>query len=113
MSTAAAHAHSDRTRTWWSLALFPLAFVAAFVVGEGLVTLYGYEVHAEASPPWWVVLAAGIPALLVFCVPAVVTVYVGRRALKAGDLGARVPMGIAIVLTALFVAQNLLAFLLG
>ena len=47
---------SDRRKAWWSLALLPPAFVGAFVVGEGLVALYGFEAHGDLRPPLWVVL---------------------------------------------------------
>ena len=59
-------------RAWLSLLLYPLAFVAAFVVGEGLVALYGYEPNGDDLVPLWVALAAGVPALGVFSVPAAV-----------------------------------------
>jgi hypothetical protein len=111
MATVTTHTRNDRTRTWWSLALLPLAFVAAFVVGEGLLSLYGFEV-GDGTPPLWAILGASVPALLVFCVPAAVTVHLGRRALASGDDGARLPMAIAIAVTVLFLAQNVLTFVL-
>lgn len=103
---------SDRARAWWSLALLPPAFVAAFVLGEGLLALYGYDVDGRTPPPWAVLGAAG-PALVVFCLPAVVTVHLGRRAVAAGDPGGRLPVAIALAVTVLFLALNLLAPLLG
>jgi len=104
---------SDRRKAWWSLALLPPAFVGAFVVGEGLVALYGFEAHGDLRPPLWVVLGAGVPALLVFSVPAALSAHFGRRALAAGDLRARTPMAIGIAVTLLFVGQNLLVLLVG
>ena len=113
MGTTAPRTRSDRIRAWWSLALLPPAFVVAFIVGEGLITLYGYEIDAAESPPRWAILGAGVPALLVFAVPAMVTTHFARRGLAAGDQGARAPMLVAIGITAIFVLQNLAAFLLG
>ena len=113
MATVTTHTRSDRTRAWLSLVLLPLAFVAAFAVGEGLVALYGYEMRGDARPPLWVILGAGVPALLVFSVPAALSVHFGRRALAAGDLRARTPMAVGIAVTVLFFAQNLLAYLVG
>lgn len=113
MSTEVNHSHRDRTKAWWSLVLLPPAFVAAFVVGEGLLTLYGYDTDGSTTPPVWAILAAGLPALVVFAVPALVSTYFGRRGVAAGDPSARVPMLVAIALTVLFAVQNLVAFLLG
>ena len=113
MSTAATRTHRDRTRAWWSVALLLPAFVAAFVVGEGLITLYGYETDAAESPPGWAILAAGVPALLILAVPAMVVTHFARRGLAAGDPGARTPMLVAIGITVLLVLQNLVAYLLG
>ena len=97
---------------WWTFALYPVAFVAAFVVGEGLLSLYGYEAHAAESAPLWAILGAGGPALLVFAVPSALAVHFARRAAREGRpnwLGMWVSVGI----TALFVAQNLAQYLLG
>ena len=115
MTTTTGHRarRSDRARSWWSLALLPVAFVAAFVVGEGLFALYGYEVHGEQAPPWWAVAGAALPALAVFAVPMALALHFGRRALLAGDEGAKLPMAIGVAVTAVFVLQNTLAFLVG
>ncbi len=110
MSTAERAAYR---RAWLSLLLYPLAFVAAFVVGEGLVTLYGYDADGADSAPLWVVLAAGVPALLVFCVPAAVA---WRYAVRAGHEDVhrlRLPAYLATALAAAFVLANLASYVLG
>ncbi|MGB5758711.1 MAG: hypothetical protein WBM50_17490, partial [Acidimicrobiales bacterium] len=61
-------------RAWWSLALYPLSFVAAFVVGEGLYSWLGGEDDAAA----WAVVVAGAPALIVFALPGFAAVMLGR-----------------------------------
>lgn len=91
-------------RAWWSLLLFAVSFVAAFVVGEGLVTLYGYE-STDTDLPWWVPLAAGLPACLVFAAPLLLTWRLARRAGPAG----RTPLLVGSLFVVLFLAQNLLA----
>ena len=96
---------------WLSLAFYPVAFVGAFVVGEGLASLYGYESGSDEAAPWWVALAAGGPALLILAVPAGFAVHFGRRAVRGGRTVARVPMWLGVGLTALFVAQNLVSYL--
>ena len=99
---------ADQRRTWWSLLLFPVSFVAAFGVGEGLASALGHPT-GSGDVPVWVMVAAGGPALVVFAVPAVLAVLFGRRALRRGATGAKVPMLLAVVVAALFVAQNLVA----
>ena len=104
--------HADRPdpvrRAWWSLLLFLVSFVAAFVVGEGLVTLFGYDA-ADTDLPWWVPLAAGLPACLVFAAPLLLTWRLARRAGPAG----RTPLIVASVVVAGFLVQNLAQGLLG
>lgn len=95
-------------RAWWSLLLFLVSFVAAFVVGEGLVTLYGYD-SADTDLPWWVPLAAGLPACLVFAAPLLLTWWLARRAGPAG----RTPLLVGSLLVAGFLALNLAQGLLA
>lgn len=75
-------------RSWLSLAFYPLSFVAAFVVGEGLLSWYGYS--DQGAPVWAAVAAAG-PALLVFSVPGILAVVHGRRAIRQGNRQGEVP----------------------
>jgi hypothetical protein len=93
-------------RAWWSLLGFVPSFVLAFLVGEGLISALGYPTGGAEQPPWWAALAATLPALAVFAVPAVVVVHFGRRAVRLGDTRARVPMIVASVVTAVFVLLN-------
>lgn len=99
-------------RAWLSLLGFVPSFGLAFLVGEGLVSAMGYEVGVD-QPPWPVAIAATVPALLVFVLPAIAAVHFGRQALRLGDRRARVPMTIAVVLATAFVLLNALAPLLG
>ena len=99
-------------RAWLSLLGFVPSFGLAFLVGEGLVSAMGYEVGVD-QPPWPVAIAATVPALLVFVLPAVAAVHFGRQALRLGDRRARIPMGIALAVATLFVLMNALAPLLG
>ncbi len=101
----------DARRAWLSLLLYPLSFAAAFLVGGGLASLMGYPSGDAASPPWFVVLLAGVPALIVFAVPGLLSLKFGRRAARAGAESAMVPAVIGILVALAFVALNLLAFL--
>lgn len=100
-------------RAWLSLLLYPVSIVGAFAVGEGLVSLYGYPSGGDEAVPFWVVLAAGVPSLLVFAVPGVLAVHFGRRAMRLGRRDAKTPAVIGAVLLVAFVAQNVLAYLAG
>jgi hypothetical protein len=44
----------------------------------------GHDPDAETTPPWGPTVAAGVPAILVMILPALATVWFGRR---AGELG--------------------------
>jgi Na+/melibiose symporter-like transporter len=105
--------HSERLdgatltrRAWWSLLGFVPSFGLAFLVGEGLVGALGYPVGGAEQAPWWVALVASVPALVVFALPAVFAVWFGRRALRLGDVRARVPMAVALVVGGGFVLLN-------
>ncbi|MGV8848280.1 MAG: hypothetical protein ACOH16_01920 [Propionibacteriaceae bacterium] len=100
----------DLTRSWVSLLGYLLSFFAAFLVGEGLATLFGYDSGtAVARPPVWVMLASTIPALVVFAIPGILAWFFGRRAVRAGDRRGNIPAWIGLVIALLFVATNVLA----
>lgn len=99
----------DRRRAWTALLLYPVAFVLAFVVGEGLASLLGYEPGETLS--WYVPVLAGIPAVLLFVVPGLLALRYGRRALRAGDPGGLAPVVVGAVVAVAFVGLNLLGFL--
>lgn len=105
--------HQAYRRAWFSLLLYPLSFAAAFAVGEGLVSLYGYPTSGPQSTPLWAVLAAGGPAMLVFAVPAVVAWVFAARAGHEDVHRVRLPAYVATALAVAFVLMNLLSFALG
>lgn len=100
------------TKAWLSLLLLPVALALAFLVGEGLVSLLGYEVGAGGAP-WWVAVVATVPALLVFWVPGVLATHFARAARARGDRRGLFPAGIALAVCTAFTLMNLLAPLLG
>lgn len=107
-----ANGSRDTRRAWWSLVGFVPSFVLAFVVGEGLVAALGYPSGGDTTPPWWAMLIAVTPALLVFVLPAVLCLHFGRRALRQGDDSAKAPMILALVFAGGFLALNGLSGLL-
>lgn len=100
------HGRPATRRAWWSLLGFVPSFVLAFVIGEGLISALGHAVGSDAQAPWWAVLTASIPALVVFALPAVLAVHFGRQAVRLGDARGRVPMVAAVVVAAGFVLLN-------
>ena len=101
----------DLRFAWLSLLLYPLSFTAAFLVGEGLAALMGYPTGSAESPPWFVPLLAGAPALVIFVLPGLLSLKFGRRAARAGAESAMVPAILGVVVALGFVGLNLLAFL--
>lgn len=99
-------------RAWWSLLLYPLTFAAAFAIGEGLVTLLTNE-DPPPDPELWQILVSATPALLVFVIPGVLAVSLGRKAMRLGRKAGRVPAIIGTVIGVGFVATNVLAYFLG
>lgn len=98
-------------RAWISLVLYPVAFVAAFVVGEGLLSSFGYSSGSEESPPFWAVLAAGGPALVVLAVPGALAVWFGRRAMRLGNRSGFTAAVVGATIAVAFVGLNLLSYL--
>ena len=99
-------AASFTRRAWWSLLGFVPSFFLAFLVGEGLVSAFGYPVGGDEQAPWWVAVVATTPALVVFALPAVLAVWFGRQAVRLGDVRARIPMIVGLVVAGAFVLLN-------
>ena len=74
---------------WISVALLPVSFVAAMILGDALLSLQGYESGGEEPIPLGVVALAGIPAVLVLITPTIPAMVFGSRARHRG-----VPAGI-------------------
>jgi hypothetical protein len=91
-------------RAWWSLVLYPVSFVAAFVVGEGLYSRFGGD--AGDATAWAVVLSA-VPAVLVFIIPGVLAVVEGMKAVNLGRPEGRVAATVGAVIGLGFIAMNL------
>lgn len=101
------------TVAWLSLLLYPVSFVGAFLVGEGLAALLGYPVGEDGTTPFWVVLAAAGPALLVLAVPGILAVLFGRRAMRLGRRAALAPAVVGAAIAVTFILQNVLAYVVG
>ena len=97
-------------RAWWALALYPLSFVAAFAIGEGI---FSALTEYTGDPVFWQVLLAGPPALAVLVVPGILSVSQGRKAMRLGRKDGRVPALVGAVIAIGFVGLNLASYLVG
>lgn len=100
----------DTWAAWACLVAAPVAFVLAFVVGEGLSSALGWD--GVGPPVWWVGVISVAAALVVFSIPAVLATWFWSRAHRRGDDRARVPAAVLVVLSLGFLAMNLLAWAL-
>ena len=80
-----------------------------FLVGEGIAAALGHPPGGSEPAEWWVLLAAGGPALLVFVLPAALAVHFGRQAARLGDPHGRTPAVVAVVVAGTFVVLNLVS----
>jgi len=69
---------------WVMVALLPVAFVAASVLGDWLLSRQGHD-SGDPDLPLGVVLRAGLPALLLVLTPLGLTVWCGWRVRGRGD----------------------------
>lgn len=97
-----------RRQAWWSLAFYPVSFVAAFVIGEGIYSWLGGD---EDEAAVWIILVAAIPALVVFALPGIAALVLGRRAIRLGRPDGRVPAIVGAVIAIGFAGLNLLSYL--
>ena len=101
------------TFAWISVALIPVAFIAAMFIGEGLFAVQGYEPEPDAFPPLGVAVRAALPAGLVMIAPAIAAVVFGFRAHRHGTTNGIVPGVIGVVVVAYGVLANTLPWLLA
>ena len=98
---------------WISVVLIPVAFIAAMFIGEGLLTVQGYDPEAGQFPPLGVALRAALPAGLVMMAPAVAAVVFGLRAHRHGAPVGIIPAVVGIVVVAYGLVANTLPWLLA
>lgn len=96
-------------RAWWSLALYPVTFVAAFLIGEGL---YSVLTGDQGNAAWWEIVVTATPAILVFVIPGILAWAMGCRAVRLGRRDGNVPAFVGAAIAVAFVALNLFSGLL-
>lgn len=98
------------TRAWVAVALIPVFFGIAFVLGYVLYDLLGYQPE-DNDAPLWVDLAVAVAVLAVTLVPCAGAVRHGRRATHVGDRRGWIPLAIGalagLVLTVLTAVTTL------
>lgn len=100
-------------RAWVGVALVPVAFVLAMLVGEGVASLLGHESGSTALPSAEVFLLAGLPATAIGLAPAVFALVNGRRAEREGEPRGLVPTVIGAVVTLYWLAAPMLTGVAG
>lgn len=103
-------ADSAYRHAWWSLALYPVTLVAAFVIGEGL---YSALTNDQGDAALWQVIVAATPALSIFVIPGLLAVAQGRKAMRLGRQDGKVPALIGVIIAIGFVGLNLLSYVAG
>lgn len=88
-------AWSPLARAWIAVALVPVFFVLAMVVGQVLYSVMGYL--PETTMPLWVDLVASAGALVVALIPCAAAVLFGRRTHSAGDRRGLGPLAIGSI----------------
>ncbi|MBC7442714.1 MAG: hypothetical protein H7311_09375 [Ramlibacter sp.] len=98
---------------WICVAVLPVSFVAAMVLGEALLGLQGHDSGSESPIPIGVVLLAGIPAVLVLVAPTVPAIWFGFRARLLGAPSGLVPAAIGATVLGFGLLMNTLPVLFG
>ncbi|WP_225753780.1 hypothetical protein [Actinotalea sp. Marseille-Q4924] len=99
-------------RAWVAVALVPVAFVVAMLVGDGVGSLLGYE-SGSVDPTPEVFLLAGLPATVIGLAPAVFALVNGRRAEREGEPQGLVPTVIGAVVALYWLATPILTGVAG
>ena len=97
---------------WVGVALVPVAFVVAMLVGDGVGSLLGHE-SGSVDPTLEVFLLAGLPATVIALAPAVFALVNGRRAEREGEPQGLVPTVIGAVVALYWVATPVLTGVVG
>lgn len=109
--TPASRDDRDVRFTWACLWSAPVAFVLAFVVGEGIASVMSVE--EGTTPPVWVAALVLMLAMALFAAPTVLAWRFANRARARGDDRGRVPAIVLTVIAVAFVGVNLLSGVLA
>ncbi|HLN78590.1 MAG TPA: hypothetical protein VK204_16220 [Nocardioidaceae bacterium] len=96
---------------WVFVALTVPAFLAAMVIGEGLLTQAGYT--SEDTVPFDVVVRSAGPALLVMLAPPAGAIWYGLRARREGSPNGFIPAVVGTVIAAAVIVTNVGSYVLS
>jgi hypothetical protein len=100
----------DPALAWVSVVLIPVAFAAAFMLGEALATAAGYPAgEPDATVPLGAAVAISIPVALLGMLPGAGAIWFGLRARQAGHDAALVAVGLGVAAIAFWVLTFVLA----
>lgn len=97
---------------WVSVALLPLSFLGAIVLGDWLLSVQGYASGSGEPLPVGVLLLAGLPAVAVMIAPTVPGMWFGFRARRLGEPKGLIPAVMAAIAAAWGILTNILPLVL-
>lgn len=111
MSTEANQTHKGKmqqgTRAWLTLLLLPVSFIVAMVAGEGIASLV---VKSETdTAPIWLMIVVLVVAVAIFALPLIFTARYSKRAVAAGETGARLPLIMGLIVVGAFALLNIVS----
>lgn len=98
---------------WVSVVAIPLAFVAAMFVGEGLLSMQGYESGGEEFPPIHATLLSAVPAIVIMIAPAISAIWFGFRARRQGVRSGLIPAVVGVAAATITILTNTLPRIVG
>jgi hypothetical protein len=98
---------------WVSVVAIPLAFVAAMFVGEGLLSMQGYESGGEEFPPIHATLLSAVPAIVIMIAPAISAIWSGFRARRQGVRSGLIPAVVGVAAATITILTNTLPRIVG
>lgn len=100
----------DLRKAWIAVALIPVAFAVAMVLGEVVIAALGYPAGGQ-TPPAGLRAAVGIPATLLLIAPGGIAGIYGLRARRAGEPRGIVPGVTGIAVAGMLLLQSILGFI--
>lgn len=106
--------HPNNTRrSWIALACTALTLPIGIAAGSLMVAQMGYDPNNLEALPAGIALLTGSVTMAITLVAPLIAFFLGRKAMRAGDARGQVPMLIAGIGGAMFLASNLGQFALG
>ena len=91
---------------WIALVATGVTFVLGIAVGEGIFAAFGYETGVTDAPLVPTLVSAVVAIAVIDSAPLAAW-WLGRKAVRAGDAGGRLPMLLGIGVAALVLLLNL------